>query len=167
MSLNITVLPFGDNIWNTHFGIKNKYNSAKSNSNTNMLLFHISNQIQIHFINTLHFFIQIQFKYINIIYPNTPYIEALANAQLTSLKQRRAQLCEHFFTQIEQPQHKLHKLLPKPRTITYTTRCRTRYSLPRVKTNRTKNCFINWCLLNQKNSQWLLKSFRACWYGYV
>ena len=58
-----------------------------------------------------------------------------------------------FFTQIEQPQHKLHKLLPNPRTTTHNTRCRTRYSLSRVKTNRTKNCFINWCLFNQNNSQ--------------
>ena len=91
---------------------------------------------------------RVQRRAINIIYPNTPYMEALANAQLTSLKQRRAQLCEHVFTQ-----HKLHKLLPKPRTTTHNTRCRTRYSLPRVKTNRTKNCFINWCLFNQKNSQ--------------
>ena len=96
---------------------------------------------------------RVQRQAMNIIYPNTPYIEALANAQLNSLKQRRAQLCEHFFTQIEQPKHKLHKLLPKPRTTTYNTRCRTRYSLPRVKINRTKNCFINWCLFNQKNSQ--------------
>ena len=60
-----------------------------------------------------------------------------------------------FFTQIEQPQHELHKHLPKPKTTTYNTRCRTRYSLPRVKTNRTKNCFINWCLFNPKNSQTL------------
>ena len=52
----------------------------------------------------------VQRRAMNIIYTNTPYIEALANAQLTSLKQRRAQLCEHFFTQIKQPQHKLHKL---------------------------------------------------------
>ena len=88
----------------------------------------------------------------NIIYPNTPYIEALANAQLTSLKQRRAQWI-FLYIQIEKPQHKLHKLLPKPRTTTHNTRCRTRYSLPRVKTNRTKNCFINWCLFNQNNSQ--------------
>ena len=94
-----------------------------------------------------------QRRAMNIIYPNTPYIDALANTQLTSLKQRRAQLCEHFFTQIEQPQHKLHKLLQTPRTTTHNTRCRTRYSLPRVKTNRTKNCFINWCLFNQNNSQ--------------
>ena len=44
-------------------------------------------------------------------------------------------------------------LLSKPRTTTHNTRCRTRYSLPRVKTNRTKKCFINWCLFNQKNSE--------------
>ena len=89
---------------------------------------------------------RVQRHAMNIIYRNTPYIEALVNTQLNSLKQRRAQLCEHFFTQIEQPQHNLHKLLPKPRTTTHNTRCRTRYYLPRVKTNRTKNCFINWCL---------------------
>ena len=69
---------------------------------------------------------RVQRRAMNIIYPSTPYIEALANAQLTSLKQRRAQLCEHFFTQIEEPQHKLHKLLSKPRTSTRNTRCRTR-----------------------------------------
>ena len=53
---------------------------------------------------------------------------------LPSLKQRRAQLCEKNFIQIEEPQRKLYKLLPKPRTTTYNTRCRTGYSLPRVKT---------------------------------
>ena len=72
----------------------------------------------------------------NTIYPNTPYIEALAIAQQTSLKERRTQLCEHFFTQIEQTQHKLHKLLTKERTTTHNTRCRSRYSLSRVKTNQ-------------------------------
>ena len=55
----------------------------------------------------------------NIVYPNTPYIEALANAQLTSLKERRAQLCEHFFTQIEQPQHKLHGIYDAVLDILY------------------------------------------------
>ena len=39
---------------------------------------------------------RVQIHAMNIIYPNIPYIEALANAQLTSLKQTRAQLCEHF-----------------------------------------------------------------------
>ena len=52
---------------------------------------------------------RVQRRAMNIIYPNTTYTEALANAQLPSLKQRRAQICEHFFTQIEEPQHKLHK----------------------------------------------------------
>ena len=66
----------------------------------------------------------------NIIYPNTPYIEALANAQLIYLVERRAQLREHFFTQIEQPQHKLHKLLPKAKITTRNTRYRTRYFYP-------------------------------------
>ena len=79
---------------------------------------------------------RVQRRAINIIYPNTPYMEALANAQLTSLKQRRAQLCEHVFTQ-----HKLHKLLPKPRTTTHNTRCRTRYSLPRVKNQQDQKLF--------------------------
>jgi len=57
----------------------------------------------------------------NIIYPSTPYIDILVNAQLTSLKKRHAQLCEHFFTQIEQPQHKLHKPLPKLQHIIHDT----------------------------------------------
>ena len=48
--------------------------------------------------------------------------------------------------------------------IQYNTRCRAWYPYPRVKTNRTKNCFINWCLFNQKNSKWHLANFRECWY---
>ena len=84
---------------------------------------------------------RVQRRAMNIIYPNPPYIEALANAQLSSLKERRAQLCEHVFTQIEQPQHKLHKLLPKPRTTTHNTRCRTRYSLPREKNQQDQELF--------------------------
>ena len=74
---------------------------------------------------------RVQRRAMNIIYLNTPYIEALANAQLISLEQRPAQLCEHSFTQIEDPQHKLHTLLQKPTITTHSTRCRTRYSLPK------------------------------------
>ena len=39
---------------NTHFGIKYKYNSAKSNTNT--LLFHVSIQMQIRFPIQIQFF---------------------------------------------------------------------------------------------------------------
>ena len=59
-------------------------------------------------------------------------MEALAYAQLTSLKERRAQLYEHFFTQNEQPQHTLYKLFPKANVLTHNTRYRIRYPLPRV-----------------------------------
>ena len=63
-------------------------------------------------------------------------------------------LCIQWSPNITKP-----KLLPKPRTTTHNTWQHTtpgRYSLSRVKTNRTKTCFINWCLFNQKNSKWLL-----------
>ena len=59
------------------------------------------------------------------------------------------------------------KVLSKAKATTHSTLCHTRYSLPRVKTNRTKNCFINWCLFSQKNSQWLLTNLCACWYGRI
>ena len=87
----------------------------------------------------------------------------------TYIYERRAQLCEHFFSQIEQPQHKLHKLLPKANTTTHNNNvCLYHvslfYLLPRAKIKRTKNCFIKWRFFKPKNSVTLLKTtFMSIW----
>ena len=81
---------------------------------------------------------RVQICAMNIIYPNTPYIEALANVQLTPPKKRRAQLYEHFFKKSNQPQHKLHKPHLKARATTHNTRCRTACSLPQSKNQQDK-----------------------------
>ena len=39
---------------------------------------------------------RVQRRAMNIIYLDTPYTDALALAQLVTLKERRTQLCEHF-----------------------------------------------------------------------
>ena len=61
---------------------------------------------------------RIQIKCMSIIYPVTTYENALRNASLSSLKQRRGKLVAKLFTKIIKDQdHQLNCLLPKKKTI--------------------------------------------------
>ena len=91
---------------------------------------------------------RVQRRALSIIFPELTYTEALHETKLCILKDRRFQLCSSFFTKLEHPSHKLHKLLPTERDIRYNIRNSKKYPLPKVKTNRAKNTFINWCLFN-------------------
>ena len=67
----------------------------------------------------------IERRAMNIMYPNTPYIEVLAKAQLISLKER-CELCEYLLTQIEQPEQKTAQGTSKRK---YYNTCTMSYSI--------------------------------------
>jgi len=90
----------------------------------------------------------IQIRAMKIIMPDASYELALQIAELNTLEDRRTELCRRLFRDIENPEHNLHKLLPHENETTQGLRSNTKYQLPTYKTNRKKNSFINWCLLN-------------------
>ena len=100
----------------------------------------------------------IQRRTIQIISPHTTYEEALHEHRLVTLQQRRNELCNILFNDIQNSSHRLNSLLPRQHNPGYQLRHSKKYPLPRrkqpkqvsklVKTNRFKCSYINWCLYN-------------------
>ena len=76
------------------------------------------------------------------------YDEALHDHRLVTLQQRRNELCNRLFKDIQNSSHRLNSLLPLQHNPGYQLRHSKKYPLPLVKTNRFKSSFINWCLYN-------------------
>ena len=91
----------------------------------------------------------IQERALRIAHPSLPYKEALDKSHLDSLVDRRDKLCNRLFQAAKHPNHKLHFLLPPERTVRLHTRNAYKYALPKVKTERYKNSFINYCLFKR------------------
>ena len=88
----------------------------------------------------------VQRRAMRTIYPGTCYNEALELASLPTLQQRRETLCKEYFGKLKTDTHKLNKLLPEKREVSYPLRTTTEFPLPKVRTNRFKNSFIPWSL---------------------
>jgi len=73
-----------------------------------------------------------------------PYNNALAYCEIESLKLRRYNFQNKFFTQICHPENCLHDLLPPKRDPSVSLRLRhpTIYPIPQVRTNRTAHSLI-------------------------
>ena len=87
---------------------------------------------------------RIQRRALKIIYPNLSYQEALVKSGLQNLHNRQDLLCRKTFKNIvEDPNHKLHSLLP-PVNVEYQYNLRNKrfFRLPKCKTNRFKNTFM-------------------------
>ncbi|KAK2156800.1 hypothetical protein NP493_1939g00017 [Ridgeia piscesae] len=69
------------------------------------------------------------------------YNDAIATARIPTLADRREALLRSLFARMQETNHKLHHLLPPPRTCNYSLRNARGYSVPRCKTNRFKNFF--------------------------
>ena len=80
--------------------------------------------------------------------PHKTYDEALHDHRLVTLQQRRNELCNRLFKDIQNSSHRLNSLLPLQHKPGYQLRHSKKYPLPLVKTNRFKSSFINWCLYN-------------------
>lgn len=89
----------------------------------------------------------IQKRALKIISPSLTYKDAMDMHQLPRLQDRRDNLCRKMFNTIMMnSDNRLHGLLPAPKESKYNLRETKRFPLPRTKTNRFKNSFINWGL---------------------
>ncbi len=86
----------------------------------------------------------VQRRALNIIEPGSTYEQALADTGLEALHARRERLARSFYHKVQDPEHKLHHLLPGPRQSVYYTRQPRKYTEPRLKTSRAKNTVINY-----------------------
>ena len=86
---------------------------------------------------------RVQIRCMSIIYPETTYDNALENASLSSLKQRREKLVAKLFTNIIKDQdHQMNCLLPNKKRSCYNFRKKNTFTLPKCRTDRYKNTFI-------------------------
>ena len=85
---------------------------------------------------------KIQKRALKIIYSDIPYDACIQEAKIELLKVCRARLSKDFFSQICQPNHKLHYLLNRRDAIMYNLRNVSEYHCPIPKTERHKGSFI-------------------------
>ena len=90
----------------------------------------------------------VQERALKIIMPDADYDLALQISELPTLKDRRRDLCKKLFLEMQSSSHKLHHLLPPMRDNRERLRSEAKYPVPKVHTDRAKNCFVNWCLFN-------------------
>ena len=84
----------------------------------------------------------IQNRAIKIIYRNN------SSNNILPLADRRSNLCKSYFAKLKKKDHILNAILPSPHDHGYNTRFKTQYPKPVCKTQRFKNSFINYSLLN-------------------
>ena len=86
---------------------------------------------------------QLQKRAMRIIYPFTPYSDALACANLEKLSERREATTTKFFDIISHDgDHKLHHKLPPSNNCSVNLRQKRKFHAPRCKTKRLMNAFI-------------------------
>ena len=98
---------------------------------------------------------QIQIRAMDIISPQLSYTDALTHHNITTLYDRRTQMCKRFFVAMQYESHKLNYLLPsllERRQL----RSTLKYELPKCRTKRFKNSFVPYCLFNL---QWCICDF--------
>ena len=85
----------------------------------------------------------VQKRALRIIHPELAYNEALNQAKLESLYERREKLCIKLFSSIETNiDHKLNDLMPPINSAPNHLRRSRKYNLPLMNTNRFNNSFI-------------------------
>lgn len=86
---------------------------------------------------------RVQKRSLVIIFRGKPYNNSLQLSGLTTLRNRRQEMCKELFQQITSDNnHKRHNLLPPNNKSRYTLRRPRIYELPLIHTNRFKNSFI-------------------------
>ena len=81
-----------------------------------------------------------------IIVPGLSYNDAITHLDIPTIENRLESLCQNFFKDMTDPQHKMNHLLPPVKKYTKEIRNQTTYPLPICKTNRYKNSFVPYCL---------------------
>jgi hypothetical protein len=97
-----------------------------------------------------HVFESIQKRAVRIILPNVEYQEACLTLNIPLLKARREELCKQFYEKMQNPDHKLHDMLPESLVTNARSSLRENVDLPlpQWKTKRYKDSYIPWCLYN-------------------
>ena len=90
----------------------------------------------------------VQKRALKIIFPDLTYEKALETTGLPLLSQRRTDMCHKLYKQMQNPEHKLHKLLPSEKNNRHNLRREMKYEPPKAKTKRYKNTFVPYCLYN-------------------
>lgn len=93
----------------------------------------------------------IQQRALKMAFPSLSYDQALATSNLVSLHDRRSQLCERLFVEAQDPSHKLNCLLPSLKDTSLTRRSNAKYVVPKWFTNRYRDSFVPYCILNFDN----------------
>ncbi len=88
----------------------------------------------------------IQRRALRIAYPSLASTECQDFLNMSSLHERRNDMCRKLFLEMQSPSHKLHHLLPPERSSI--TRDSKRYALPKCRTKRYMQSLIPWCLFN-------------------
>ncbi len=83
---------------------------------------------------------------IKIIYKNLDYQEALTIAGLPTVKQRRIDMCIKLFTQMQNENHWLHKMLPAKKENSHCLRNINQNETIKCNTNGYKHSFVPFCL---------------------
>ena len=91
----------------------------------------------------------IQVRALAIAFPSLSYDEALSQSTLPTLYTRRDELCKRMFVAAQDPAHKLYHLLPPQRSVAKELRNSYKFPIPMCKTDRFKNSFVNYCLINK------------------
>jgi hypothetical protein len=85
---------------------------------------------------------QIQKRALQIIYPSFTYSQGMLTANLSSLCDRRSNLCERLFDRILDPGHELNSLVPALRINKHNLRHNRCFKVPDCRTDRYHNSFI-------------------------
>lgn len=84
-----------------------------------------------------------------IIHPGLAYQDALPKSKLETLDNRRKALCKSFFQKLKKNSDKLNYILtPQPCNTSLRSNKTNRFLVPKFKTDRFKNSFIPYALLN-------------------
>lgn len=77
---------------------------------------------------------RVQVRAFKIMLPAMDYSEALAFYKLSTLKERRINICKSFFSAMEKPSHRLHHLLPPQKINSRSLRQCSKYRALKTKT---------------------------------
>ena len=80
------------------------------------------------------------------------YDEARSISNLPTLFERRTKLCQSYFRKMHNADHKLNKLLPNQRNISYDLRTYNTLPVPLARTDRFRRSLIPWGLANWQHN---------------
>ena len=94
----------------------------------------------------------IQKRCLKTIFPGFTYEDILQMVNIPTLHDRRNAICQACFGRMRRGDHKLNKLLPDTRMVSYALRSFNELDVPVANTNRYKNSLIPWCLVHRQDT---------------